>query len=97
IGVRDADEWKLQEPPVALLGPDVRMVSPSDVGQRADRQSEPLVGRHFAGKQSLGPFGQSRSELGDTGEGYPKQPCPLDEGVEIALGGRQLRIKPALA
>jgi hypothetical protein len=43
----DADERKLQQPAKALFGAQVRRVPPRDVGERANRDPEPLLGRGF--------------------------------------------------
>ena len=55
LGMRDADERKLQQPAKALFGSEVRRVPPGDVGERANRDPEPRLGRGLAGNEKSGP------------------------------------------
>ena len=46
---------KLQQPVEALLGLDVDMAAPGDVGERAGGEPQPPVGGRLAGEQAVGP------------------------------------------
>jgi hypothetical protein len=45
LSVIDADERKLQQPAKALLRAKIRVIAPSDVGERADRNAQAGIAR----------------------------------------------------
>ena len=80
-----------------LFRPHVGVVAPRDVGQCADRQPKPTIGRHLAREQIVGPACQGRRELGHPGQRQTEQLGTFDQGIEIALRLGQLGVEPALA
>ena len=70
---------------------------PGDVGERANRYPEPLLGRGFAGSEKSGPRHELSREFRHPREVQPDELRPLDKGIEILLLAAQLRVEKPFA
>ncbi|MGA2044901.1 MAG: hypothetical protein ABSG83_16200, partial [Roseiarcus sp.] len=97
LGMIEADERKLQEPAEALLGAQIRVVAPGDVGERADGDAQARIGWPLPGEEIRGPADQRGREIGHARQRQADELRAFDQRVEIALRLAQLRIEQAFA
>jgi len=86
------DEWKLKHPAKALLGPDIWMVPPGNIGQSAKGDPQPFVCWRLILGKVVRPGNQALRKFGHPGCGQSDQLGAFDQWVEISLIKRQLGI-----